>query len=539
MTTATDKIFSLDDVQTILSDFFAKNVSAQQGSGATQYIGARYVPMFADPIDWDKTRVYEPLTIVLYQGNSYTSRQSVPTGIEITNAEFWAETGHYNAQIEQYRTEVNAIKNEMTEVKSKVDKNTLDIESIKNTSDGIGIFGITNTTVQNGKYRYFYSPDGENFYDCGEAPYSRGTFSSASNLFEYNGYVYYCSDDSKNIHRTKDFENWELNIATGFPSPLKDGFLVWAPKLFKDAQGNIKLAVARQYDNATIETGIVGTSTNFRVDIFDCSINADGIEISSNFSTLSLTGTSYIDPFIIYNNNYGYIVAVKNEANSQIEIYNGKTLNELTNVLTIPLVGVEGPTLIENGKNISVYMHGYAVRSISAHVDKDACANPLNQYPNMYFRTAIMTANNPGVFISKPEIHIIKQGIHLEHIGLLINSSIALKYVNKHGFIPNDITPYSDIVTVSGKNGPKIYFLGGEYNRLFSLAESGSVLLGLSDSRLGYAPKDYNLMCATPNGITAKKLADETWTHALTHDQEFLKIYVEQNYLYFEKAPNA
>lgn len=63
------------------------------------------MPLFADPIDWDKTKTYEPLTIVYYQGNSYTSRQSVPAGVDITNTTYWALTGNYNAQIEQYRKE--------------------------------------------------------------------------------------------------------------------------------------------------------------------------------------------------------------------------------------------------------------------------------------------------------------------------------------------------------------------------------------------------------------------------------------------------
>lgn len=72
----------------------------------SQYIGARYVPLFAEPAQWDKTKQYEPLTIVLDHGNSYTSRQFVPVGIELTNDAFWALTGNYNAQVEQYRQEV-------------------------------------------------------------------------------------------------------------------------------------------------------------------------------------------------------------------------------------------------------------------------------------------------------------------------------------------------------------------------------------------------------------------------------------------------
>lgn len=80
----------------------------------TQYIGARYVPLFSEPIEWDKTKQYEPLTIVTANGNSYTSRQFVPTGIEITNTAFWALTGNFNAQIEQYRKEVTAYDGRIT-----------------------------------------------------------------------------------------------------------------------------------------------------------------------------------------------------------------------------------------------------------------------------------------------------------------------------------------------------------------------------------------------------------------------------------------
>lgn len=80
----------------------------------TQYIGARYVPVFADPAEWTSERTYEPLTIVLHEGNSYTSRQYVPAGIDITNARFWCETGNYNAQVEAYRREVLAFDGRIT-----------------------------------------------------------------------------------------------------------------------------------------------------------------------------------------------------------------------------------------------------------------------------------------------------------------------------------------------------------------------------------------------------------------------------------------
>lgn len=72
----------------------------------TQYVGARYVPLFAEPLEWDRNTAYEPLTIVYNNGNSYTSRQYVPSGTDISNEAYWALTCNYNAQIEQYRAEV-------------------------------------------------------------------------------------------------------------------------------------------------------------------------------------------------------------------------------------------------------------------------------------------------------------------------------------------------------------------------------------------------------------------------------------------------
>lgn len=86
-----------------------------------EYIGARYVPLFADPIEWDKTKTYEPLTIVYHGGNSYTSRQYVPADIELTDESYWALTGNYNAQVEQYRKDTATVK---TGLQSEADSRT-------------------------------------------------------------------------------------------------------------------------------------------------------------------------------------------------------------------------------------------------------------------------------------------------------------------------------------------------------------------------------------------------------------------------------
>ena len=71
-----------------------------------EYTGMRYVPVFADPPEWSSANSYEPLEIVIHEGNSYTSKTFVPVGIDISDPRYWVLTGNYNAQVEQYRQEV-------------------------------------------------------------------------------------------------------------------------------------------------------------------------------------------------------------------------------------------------------------------------------------------------------------------------------------------------------------------------------------------------------------------------------------------------
>lgn len=57
----------------------------------TSYIGMRYVPVFADPSQWDISRQYESLMMVTDNGETYISKQFVPTGIELTNEDYWVK----------------------------------------------------------------------------------------------------------------------------------------------------------------------------------------------------------------------------------------------------------------------------------------------------------------------------------------------------------------------------------------------------------------------------------------------------------------
>ena len=106
----------------------------------SQYVGPRFVPIFADPIEWDNHRSYESLTIVTHDGESYTSKCNVGPGIDITNTRYWAKTGAYNAQVEQYKNEVKDLSSQVTgfasdnaEFREKIDQYDKDNAAMKNT----------------------------------------------------------------------------------------------------------------------------------------------------------------------------------------------------------------------------------------------------------------------------------------------------------------------------------------------------------------------------------------------------------------------
>ena len=98
-------------------------------NGSTNvYVGQRYVPKFYDDgteqhgATWDKNQTYEPLTIVLWEGDSYTSRTFVPAGVEISNTQYWLPTGIFNAQLAAVQNDVNKMENDIIDMKKKLGK---------------------------------------------------------------------------------------------------------------------------------------------------------------------------------------------------------------------------------------------------------------------------------------------------------------------------------------------------------------------------------------------------------------------------------
>lgn len=104
-----------------------------------QYVGARYVPKFSDVNGgvWDNSYTYEPLTIVKHGNDYYTSNKEVPTGVAITNTEYWVLTGNYNGAISELHDEIGVISSSILSIGGQVEDISGQIETIDGQIDDL------------------------------------------------------------------------------------------------------------------------------------------------------------------------------------------------------------------------------------------------------------------------------------------------------------------------------------------------------------------------------------------------------------------
>ena len=124
--------YTPEQITQVLDEYFASRTERE-------YVGMRYVPVFGrrgeDSIEWDGgVGTYEPLTIVTHDGDSYTSRQYVPVGVDISNGDYWAETGNYDAQVEEYLLETRSKAFAFDKVSNMTDSDLLYVGAICHTN---------------------------------------------------------------------------------------------------------------------------------------------------------------------------------------------------------------------------------------------------------------------------------------------------------------------------------------------------------------------------------------------------------------------
>lgn len=102
------------------------------------YIGARYVPILYTNSNgnnnWVSGVAYEALTIVSYNGASYTSKKRVPTSVgnPADNPAYWVLTGNYNSQIEHIESEISALDGRVGDAEDNID----DLDTELSTTQG-------------------------------------------------------------------------------------------------------------------------------------------------------------------------------------------------------------------------------------------------------------------------------------------------------------------------------------------------------------------------------------------------------------------
>lgn len=95
-----------------------------------QYIGARYVPKFYEnpntgDMTWKSGVGYEPLTVVKYNDDTYTSKKPVPSSIgnPAANTSYWAKTADYNAALAAIQQDVLDLQNDVGDVNNLLTDN--------------------------------------------------------------------------------------------------------------------------------------------------------------------------------------------------------------------------------------------------------------------------------------------------------------------------------------------------------------------------------------------------------------------------------
>ena len=91
---------------------------------------------FSAPVEWSKSAAYEQNIIVFVGKRAYTSLKAVPSGIEITDTSYWAETGvpdttQLKADIETLKGNVSMLQSDLSTTNSNVTANNNAITSIR------------------------------------------------------------------------------------------------------------------------------------------------------------------------------------------------------------------------------------------------------------------------------------------------------------------------------------------------------------------------------------------------------------------------
>lgn len=351
------------------------------------YYGARYVPEFADPVEWSSSVTYEPLTIVTWQGNSYTSRQYVPVGVDISNEDFWALTGNYNAQVEAYRKEVEKIKDDLL----NFENNQTDINN--NLKYSIENPPVTNIRTVTANDRYNGWPSIAQFGNLIVVAYTSavqhyGAVSQRHTMIKYSdnsgqswsaeiqlddtngmvgglvvaGNLIYCTSMSNingiEIYSSADAVNWRRLNNMPNPAAYKY-FVAQNPSLNKNNE--LFMAVDAKSDVSSANGNLVLVKYNILTNTFSYNNIRENIVTANLWEARSLYHNNYY--ILLCRNNSGYFNFAYSKDNINWEI----VPSNIRTTANTPITGIIYQNmLVLNWYSRTSYQFGYAVVPLSS-----------------------------------------------------------------------------------------------------------------------------------------------------------------------------
>lgn len=178
-----------------------------------KYVGSRYVPLYLGT--HDKTKKYEPLSIVSNEEKTktYTSIQSVPSGTELDNTKYWAQSGYFQDGIVEITPDIAELASfeqpKLTVTKTDDDAEIkLEVADAYNAGASYGYAYVLNTLTTTGLY--IIKPSA-----CVEVPDAIASSNTPASLsvvaYDNNGTMNYMQqiNTSDTIYmRTGDNETW-------------------------------------------------------------------------------------------------------------------------------------------------------------------------------------------------------------------------------------------------------------------------------------------------------------------------------------------
>lgn len=384
-----------------------------------RYVGLRYVPKIFG--EWDKTKNYEPLSIVTYQGNSFTSKTFVPSNADINDNHFWVQTANYNAQFESLRNSFNNNSNELEKrldnFKSKQDtefKNLLDThkqevqnyinsvqDDLKEQKTELENGGLTdvnnkiniieNLDFLNDKCYLFASYQSKDFNEnqdfslyisnntniCYKLNNSEIlSFVTGKPLFDIcafydNETFYFIGDYRENeqtvggnaflLISTKDFVTFNQKTIKITSSHFTVN-QTWAPKLFKDNDKYLLVYAVQRNGNSFIDTKMTSYSHGYFEIAYSFALD-NTLENWSEPIILNLgdhSKYSYIDPFIFKKDNEYHLFACHDDG-ATIEHFTNSSLNSVWKFSdTVPFKCVtEGPSIMQFNNKYYILTDSY------------------------------------------------------------------------------------------------------------------------------------------------------------------------------------